>query len=121
MSDVKQFSPVSTLPVSFSDVAIAHVAKKVAKQEGATGLRMSVKKAGCSGYMYVTDIVDAAKPEDLSFELNDSVKLFIDKKSFALLEGLHVDYVEKDLGLKRLVFINPNEKGQCGCGESFLV
>lgn len=121
MSEVKQFNPISTLPVTFSDGAIAHIAKKVSSQESACGLRLSVKKAGCSGYMYVTDIVDAAKSDDLSFDLNDSLMLYIDKKSFALLEGLHVDYVEKDLGLKRLVFINPNEKGQCGCGESFLV
>lgn len=121
MSDVKEFAPNTSLPVSLSSAAVAHIKQKVSDKAGAVGLRLAVKKAGCSGYMYVTDVVVKQSATDLPFEVDADLTIYIDKESFSLLNGVRIDYVEKDLGLKRLVFINPNQKGECGCGESFLV
>lgn len=121
MNEVQQFQPSNPMPISLSEAALFHIKARVRKQAGAIGLRFSVKKAGCSGYKYVTDIVNESSTDDLIFSIDNELTIYIKRDSFILLEGLHIDYVEKDLGLKRLVFINPNEKSQCGCGESFLV
>lgn len=50
----------------------------------------------------------------------DDIKVFIDKKASLFLIGTKMDYVKGELesGFK---FINPNEKGRCGCGESFHI
>ena len=50
----------------------------------------------------------------------DNIKIFVDPKSSLFLIGTQMDYVEGELesGFK---FVNPNEKGRCGCGESFHV
>ena len=50
--------------------------------------------------------------------------IYIDPQCESLVKNLVIDYVlESGQGLKqkRLVFINPNEKNRCGCGESFTI
>ena len=83
------------------------------------GLRLAVKTNGCSGMAYVIEFVDALNPEDEVFESN-GVKIIIDKKSLAYIDGTEVDYTKEGLN-EGFKFTNPNEKGVCGCGESFTV
>ena len=66
-------------------------------------------------FEYVDEI--DSKDEMLKF---DDIKIFVDPKASLFLIGTEVDYIESELesGFK---FINPNEKGRCGCGESFHV
>ncbi len=110
----------AALPMTVSDAALAHMTKKVADQKGATGWRFATKKAGCSGFMYDTQVVAKASEGDLAYRLSPECMLYVDPKSLPRLKGLVVDYVSKGIGAKQLVFTNPNQKGQCGCGESFL-
>lgn len=84
------------------------------------GLRLSLKKTGCSGLSYVLDYVNNPNPEDIVFDLTPDRFIFIDKKSFPFLRGLKIDYVRQGINNK-FVFDNPNQTGQCGCGESFSV
>lgn len=120
MSDVKIHKPEQGVSVTFTEAAKAHLSAYLAKQKGVAGVRISVKKQGCSGLSYVLDYVEAEESTDLCSFLTEKWKVFIDKASYPYLKGMRVDYVTTGLTSK-LTFENPNQKGQCGCGESFTV
>jgi iron-sulfur cluster assembly 1 len=48
----------------------------------------------------------------------DGIKVLIDPGALMHVIGTKMDYVEDRLK-SEFVFINPNAKGTCGCGESF--
>lgn len=83
------------------------------------GIRIGVRTKGCSGLSYTLEFADKQEPMD---EVVDTggVKLLIDPKASLFLIGTEMDYEEEKLK-SGFVFKNPNEKGRCGCGESFHV
>ncbi len=81
------------------------------------GVRFSVIDGGCSGYQYSLDITSEPQADDLSEQLG-KIRVYIDKKSAPLLEGVVVDYVE-GLTQSGFKFLNPNATDTCGCGQSF--
>lgn len=83
------------------------------------GLRVGVKKTGCSGYAYVIDYADAIGSDDVIFN-DDGVKVIVDAESLALIDGTEIDFVKEGFN-EAFKFRNPNVKGECGCGESFNV
>lgn len=83
------------------------------------GLRLGVRKTGCSGFAYVINYADEQGPEDLVFE-DRGVKVLVDPQSLALIDGTEIDFVRQGLN-EAFKFRNPNVKGECGCGESFNV
>ena len=83
------------------------------------GIRVGVKTAGCSGLSYVLEFVDDLDTDDEVFE-QEGVKLVVDPKSLVYLDGTEVDFVREGLN-EGFEFKNPNQKGACGCGESFTV
>jgi len=83
------------------------------------GLRLGVRKTGCSGFAYVINYADEASPQDLVFE-DQGVKVFVDPDSLPLIDGTTVDFVRQGLN-EAFRFQNPNVTGECGCGESFNV
>jgi iron-sulfur cluster assembly protein len=83
------------------------------------GLRLAVRKTGCSGFAYVINYADDIQPADVVFE-DQGVKVFVDRDSLALIDGTEVDFVKQGLN-EAFKFRNPNVKGECGCGESFTV
>ena len=83
------------------------------------GIRIGVRSKGCSGMSYTLEFADAQQPMDEVVE-TAGVKLLIDPKASLFLIGTQMDYVEEKLK-SGFVFNNPNEKGRCGCGESFHV
>ncbi|WP_296336752.1 iron-sulfur cluster assembly accessory protein [Reyranella sp.] len=83
------------------------------------GIRIGVRTKGCSGMSYTLEFADAQQPMDEVVETG-GVKLLIDPKASLFLIGTEMDYVEEKLK-SGFVFTNPNEKGRCGCGESFHV
>ncbi len=108
----------------FTEAAVRHIKGMLAKEPG-LGFRVSVKKTGCSGYSYAPTIVSQEFEGDLQFQLKEAFTVFVDPTCVDQVKGLTVDFIEenKEGGLKqkKLVFINPNEKSRCGCGESFHV
>jgi len=84
-----------------------------------TGIRIYVKSGGCSGLSYRVEFVDQIDPKDEMIEI-DEVKVFIDSTALMFVIGSEMDYVE-DMFKSGFSFTNPNEKGRCGCGESFKV
>lgn len=83
------------------------------------GVRIGVRSKGCSGLSYTLEFADKQEPMDEVVE-TEGVKLLIDPKASLFLIGTVMDYEEEKLK-SGFVFKNPNEKGRCGCGESFHV
>jgi iron-sulfur cluster assembly protein len=83
------------------------------------GIRIGVRTKGCSGMSYTLEFADKQEPMDEVVEAG-GIKLLIDPKASLFLIGTEMDYEEEKLK-SGFVFKNPNEKGRCGCGESFHV
>jgi iron-sulfur cluster assembly protein len=83
------------------------------------GIRIGVRSKGCSGLSYTLEFADKQEPLDEVID-TQGIKLLIDAKASLFLIGTEMDYEEEKLK-SGFVFKNPNEKGRCGCGESFHV
>jgi len=82
-------------------------------------VRVGIKTAGCSGLRYRLEYADEP---DIGDEKVDAfgVNVLIDAKALIYLIGTEIDYEIEELR-SGFVFKNPNQKGECGCGESFTV
>ena len=107
------------MAVTLTDRAAQHVQRYIAKRGKGVGRRLGVKTTGCSGLAYKLEFADEIAPEDHTFETN-GVRVLIDPKSLAYLDGTELDFVREGLN-EGFKFNNPNEKDRCGCGESFNV
>jgi len=107
-------------PVTLTDAAADRVRALMAKSDKPMiGLRIAVKTRGCSGLAY--DITYAAEKGKFDEVVEDKgVTVLIDPKAQMFLFGTEIDWQEDKLQ-SGFVFNNPNEKGRCGCGESFHV
>jgi len=107
------------MAVTLSERAAKHVTNFIAKRGKGVGIRLGVRTSGCSGMAYKLEFVDEAQAEDVVFE-SHGVKVVVDPKSLAYLEGTELDFVREGLN-EGFKFNNPNVKDACGCGESFNV
>lgn len=106
--------------LTISDRAAEKVRQILADRgKPSAGVRLSTRDAGCSGMMYTLDYVDEPEAGDELVE-DKGVQLYIDAASLMHLIGTEMDY-EEDKFSTGFVFRNPNEKGRCGCGESFHI
>ena len=107
------------MAITLSDSAAERVKRFLTNRGKGVGLRLGVKTSGCSGMAYVLEFVDEVHEEDQVFD-DKGVKVIIDPKSLAYLEGTELDFVKEGLN-EGFKFNNPNVKDACGCGESFTV
>jgi iron-sulfur cluster assembly protein len=107
------------MAISLTQSAATRVKSYLEKRGRGVGLRIGVRKSGCSGYAYTIDYADAVEPGDVVFD-RDGVKVIVDERSLDLIDGTEVDFVKDGLN-EAFRFRNPNIKGECGCGESFTV
>ena len=104
--------------ISLTPTAVAHLRQLLDSPEPKL-IRISVRNWGCSGLTYNLEYVE--KPGKFDEEVvQDGVKVLIDSKALFSVIGSQMDWVDDKLS-SRFVFSNPNSKGECGCGESFMV
>jgi len=107
------------MSVLLTESAAQQIQKQLTKRGSGLGLRLGVKKSGCSGYAYVLDYVDALNSADQIFEPL-GVKIIVKNDELPFINGIEIDYRKDGLNAA-FKFNNPNAKGMCGCGESFAV
>jgi iron-sulfur cluster assembly protein len=115
---------MSNHPVTFTDAAVTHIKNMLSQTPTAVGFRLAVKETGCSGYSYVPSVIEKLVSGDIHYTVQQDLSVYVEEKSLPLIKQVVVDYAQDEtqgLKQKRLVFINPNEKARCGCGESFTV
>jgi iron-sulfur cluster assembly protein len=107
------------MAVTLSERAANHIRNFIAKRGKGIGIKLGVRTSGCSGMAYKLEFADASEADDLEFE-SFGVKVYVDPKSMAYLDGTELDFVREGLN-EGFKFNNPNVKNACGCGESFNV
>ena len=107
------------MSISLTSAAADRVRSFLGRRGHGVGLRLSVKKTGCSGFAYVVNYADEIAADDVVFE-EQGVKVIVDRASLGFIDGTEVDFVKQGLN-EAFRFRNPNVKGECGCGESFTV
>ena len=105
--------------MQLSDTAAERLRKLYASGQEGKLLRISVSTKGCSGMSYDLGWVDEAGPGD-EVVTDKGVTVVVDRKATLFLIGTTMDYQTTTL-TSGFTFVNPNEKGRCGCGESFHV
>src|SRR5699024_4765441 len=104
---------------SMTEAAAEHVRRSLEARGSGEGIRVGIRTTGCSGMEYVLEFVDELQPDDEVFE-SFGMKVVIDPKSLAYIDGTKLDFVREGLN-EGFKFDNPNARGECGCGESFTV
>jgi iron-sulfur cluster assembly protein len=107
------------MAISVTENAAQQIRTQLAKRGTGVGLRVGVKKVGCSGFAYTFEYADEMRPGDHLFEAHDA-KVVVDAETMSFLDGSRLDFVKE--GFKQVFkFDNPNIDSTCGCGESFNV
>ena len=107
------------MSITLSDTAADRVRRFLHARGHGMGLRLAVKKTGCSGFAYVVDFEDEVADDDRVFESN-GVSVIVDPRSLSMVAGTHIDFAREGLN-ETFTYDNPNVKSLCGCGESFGV
>ena len=107
-------------PITITDSAAERI-KLLLEQRGrpSVGIRILIETKGCSGLKYKIEYADEINKFDAEVNQKD-VKVLIDSKAMLFILGSEMDYQEEEFS-SGFTFVNPNEKGKCGCGESFHV
>jgi iron-sulfur cluster assembly protein len=106
--------------LSVTEPAAERIRALLAKRgKPSLGIRVGVRSRGCSGLTYTLEYADEKGKFDEVVEAN-GVTILIDPKATMFILGTEMDFVEDKLQ-SGFTFRNPNEKGRCGCGESFHV
>ena len=107
------------MSISLTESAVQRVRGYLDRRGHGVGLRIGIRKTGCSGYAYIIDYADAIETADAVFD-DSGITVVVDNDSLKLIDGTQVDFVKEGLN-EAFKFRNPNVKGECGCGESFSV
>jgi iron-sulfur cluster assembly protein len=105
------------MPVSLSTAAAERVRSFLEARGHGVGLRLGIKRTGCSGYAYVVNFAEAIESGDTVFE-DQGIQVVVAADSLEFVDGTEVDFVRHGLN-EAFKFRNPRAKAECGCGESF--
>jgi len=108
-------SPITITPAAHGRIRFL----LAARGKPSVGIKIGVRNKGCSGLSYAVEYADGVGKFDEVIDAGE-FKVLIDPKAVIFLIGTEMDYVEEKIK-SGFTFRNPNEKGKCGCGESFHV
>ena len=106
------------MAITLTESAAERVKRYIAS-DGGQGLRVAVKRTGCSGWAYSVQLADTISDEDIVFE-NHGVRVVVSTESLSFVDGSEIDFVSTGLN-RTFQFRNPNVTDECGCGESFTI
>src|SRR5690349_12498801 len=103
--------------MSLTEAAADRVREIIAdRDEPVVGVRVGIKNAGCAGQAYTLNY--EAEPIKGDDHVEDKgVHVYVEPKATLFLLGTVMDFEESKLG-SQFTFKNPNQTGECGCGES---
>lgn len=107
------------MTVQVTENAAKQIKKQLEKRGKGIGLKLGVKKSGCSGYAYALEYADQIRDSEDVFE-QFGVKVIVERNDLAIVSGIELDYRREGIN-EAFQFNNPNVKATCGCGESFSV
>jgi iron-sulfur cluster assembly protein len=107
------------MAITLTDSAADRVRDYLEQRGSGIGLRLGIKKTGCSGFAYVINYADEVQADDVIFE-DGGVTVVVDPDALEYIDGTQVDFTKDGLN-EAFKFINPNASSECGCGESFSV
>lgn len=102
--------------IQLSEAAADRV-REFMDRDGGVGLRLGVRRTGCSGWAYEVGLAREVGEDDHVFS-DRGVTVVVDSRSMPLVAGTSVDFIEEGLN-RTFRFTNPNVTDECGCGESF--
>jgi iron-sulfur cluster assembly protein len=114
--DLNEMMRIPEMSIVLTEAAADQVRRQLQRRGAGFGLRVSLKRTGCSGWAYVVDYADAVEVNDEVFEQH-GVNVVVDRDLLPRLEGMSLDYAREGLHAA-FKFHNPNVKESCGCGES---
>ena len=82
------------MAISLTESAAERVRSHLARRGAGLGLRIGIKKTGCSGFAYVVNYADEVHPNDVVFE-ERGVRVVVDSASPPLIDGTLVDFVKQ--------------------------
>ena len=107
------------ISVNITQKALDKAKELIRLDNNSIGLRIEIKKGGCSGMTY--NVVHAKNfHEQDEIIKKDGVTFVIDPSAILFIIGSTIDWKE-DKFKRGFSFENPNETARCGCGESFHV
>jgi iron-sulfur cluster assembly protein len=107
------------MAITLTENAAKQINKQLIKRGNGIGLKLGIKKSGCSGFAYVLEYAAKIAVDECVFEQFD-IKVIVKQSDLIYLEGTEVDYRREGIN-EAFQFNNPNVTGTCGCGESFAV
>jgi iron-sulfur cluster assembly protein len=107
------------MSVTLTENAARQIKKQLEKRGKGIGLKLGVKKSGCTGYAYALEYADHLHENDAVFE-NFGVKVIVPESDLPFVNGIELDYRREGIN-EAFQFNNPNVTATCGCGESFAV
>lgn len=107
------------MSIQLTEGAARRIQQQIDKRGRGLGLRVGIRKSGCSGYAYTMDYADSVGAEDAVFEQHGAT-VVIRHEDLSLLDGTTLDFQKQGLN-ESFKFLNPKAKAYCGCGESFTV
>ena len=105
-----------------TDAAVQQIIKALQRRGRGLGIKIGVRTTGCSGLAYALEFVDEEQGREICMEHHDikGIRIYMDPCHRPYLYGVTLDYQRRGLN-EGFEFINENEGGRCGCGESWYV
>ena len=109
-------------PIEITQRAAVRIKELIAGKDDVVGVRLGVKRRGCNGYSYTMNYAEMSDIDTKKNEIvqDKDVTVLVENKAVFFIVGTVMDYQETELA-SEFTFVNPNIKGECGCGESFNV
>lgn len=104
-----------------TEIAARKIVERLDKRGKGVGIMIGVRTTGCSGMAYTLEYLDDDTSDSTieRYEFSNFI-IAISQKHLPYLNGLTIDWTREGLN-EGFDFINPNEQGRCGCGESFNI